>query len=92
MCVHCLPGKKTTPGCSLRRRHTGIQVDVNLRLTTYLNIVADQVQPFMATVFPNSSDLYQQDNAHCHTAKIDIVWFLEHNKKLKVFVPFVAEI
>ena len=41
----------------------GIHVDVTLTRTTYLNIVADQVHPFMATVFPDGSGLFQQDNA-----------------------------
>ena len=41
----------------------GIHVDVTLTRTTYLNIVADQVHPFMAMVFPDGSGLFQQDNA-----------------------------
>ena len=40
----------------------GINVNVTLTRTTYLNIVADQVHPFMATVFSNGSGLFQQDN------------------------------
>jgi len=37
--------------------------------TTYLNIFADQVQPFMTMAFPGGSGLFQQqDNATCHTA------------------------
>ena len=31
---------------------SAIHVDVNLTRVTYLNIVADQVHPFMAMVFP----------------------------------------
>ncbi|MCI4377385.1 hypothetical protein PGIGA_G00202980 [Pangasianodon gigas] len=48
----------------------GIYVSATLTRTTYLNIVADQVHPFMATVFPNGSGLLQQDNVPCHTAKL----------------------
>ncbi|KAK3516884.1 hypothetical protein QTP70_028198 [Hemibagrus guttatus] len=44
----------------------GIHADVTLSLITYLNIVADQVCPFMATVFPKGSGLFQQDPATLH--------------------------
>ena len=47
-----------------------IYVDANLIRVTDLNIVADQVHPFMAMVFPDGSDRFQQDNAPCHTAHI----------------------
>ena len=47
-----------------------IHVDVNLTRATDPNIVADQVHPFMAMVFPDGSGLFQQDNAPCHTAHI----------------------
>ena len=55
-----------------------IYVGVNLTRVTSLNIVADQVHPFMAMVFPDGSDLFQQDNAPCHTAHIVWEWFEEH--------------
>ncbi|MCJ8745752.1 hypothetical protein PDJAM_G00133960 [Pangasius djambal] len=37
----------------------GLHVDVTLARTTHLNIVADQVHPYMVTVFPNGSGLFQ---------------------------------
>ncbi|MCI4388573.1 hypothetical protein PGIGA_G00087550 [Pangasianodon gigas] len=61
-----------------------IHVDVTLTRTIYLNIAADQVHPFMATVFPNGSGLFQQDNAPCHSAKIVQAWFEEHDKEFRV--------
>ncbi len=39
-----------------------IHVDTNLTCDTYLNIVADQVNPFMTIVFPGGSGLFRQDN------------------------------
>ena len=56
-----------------------IHVDVNLTRVTHLNILADQVHPFMAMVFPDDSGLFQQDNAPCHTAHIVREWFEEHD-------------
>lgn len=48
----------------------GIRVEITLTPTTSLNIVADLVHPFMATVLPNGSGILQQDNAPCHTVNI----------------------
>lgn len=47
----------------------GIQVDVTLKCTTYLNTVTEQVHPIMPAVFPDRSGIFQQDNAPFHTAK-----------------------
>jgi len=47
-----------------------IHVEVNLTHVTYRNIIADQVHPFMAMVFPDGSGLFQQNNAPCHIAHI----------------------
>lgn len=44
---------------------TDIHVNVILTHTFYLNIAADQVYPFTATVLPDGSNT-QQDNASCH--------------------------
>lgn len=43
------------------REPLGPEVHVDLACITYLNIDAHQVQPFMETVFPNHSGLFQQD-------------------------------
>ena len=43
-----------------------IHMDINLTRVIYLNIIAEQVHPFMAMVFPDGSGLFQQDNAPCH--------------------------
>lgn len=41
----------------------GVYADFTLTHATYLNIVTDQIRPFMAMVFPNCSGLFQQDDA-----------------------------
>uniref|UniRef100_A0A3Q3JTD4 Transposase Tc1-like domain-containing protein n=1 Tax=Monopterus albus TaxID=43700 RepID=A0A3Q3JTD4_MONAL len=61
-----------------------IHVDITLTRTTYLNIVADQVHPFMAKVFPDGSGFFQQDDAPCYTAKSVQEWFEEHDSEFKV--------
>ncbi|GFX24140.1 transposable element Tcb1 transposase [Trichonephila clavipes] len=44
----------------------------------YVNILGDQVHPFVQTSFPGESPLYQDDNVPIHTAKIVQEWFAEH--------------
>ena len=61
-----------------------IHVDVNLTRVTSLNIVADQIHPFMAMVFPDGCGLFQQDNAPCPTAHIVQQWLKEHDAGLQI--------
>uniref|UniRef100_A0A8C4NKQ7 Tc1-like transposase DDE domain-containing protein n=1 Tax=Eptatretus burgeri TaxID=7764 RepID=A0A8C4NKQ7_EPTBU len=61
-----------------------IHVDVNLTRVTNLTIVAEQVYPFMAMVFPDGSGPFQQENAPCHTAHIVREWFEEHDEVFTV--------
>uniref|UniRef100_A0A8P4G4M8 Transposable element Tcb1 transposase n=1 Tax=Dicentrarchus labrax TaxID=13489 RepID=A0A8P4G4M8_DICLA len=61
-----------------------IHVDVTLTPTSYLDIVADHVHPFMETVFSDGSGLFQQDNAPCHKAEMVQEWFEEHNNDFRV--------
>ncbi|GFS97539.1 transposable element Tcb1 transposase [Trichonephila clavipes] len=44
----------------------------------YVNILGDQVHPFVQTSFPGECSLYQDDNAPIQTAKIVQEWFAEH--------------
>ncbi|GFW78590.1 transposable element Tcb1 transposase [Trichonephila clavipes] len=44
----------------------------------YVNILGDQVHPFVQISFPGECPLYQDDNAPIHTAKIVQEWFVEH--------------
>lgn len=45
-----------------------------------LNTVADQEHPCTL----DSSGLFEQDNAPCHTAKMVQEWFEEHNNEFEV--------
>ena len=47
--------------------------------TEYLNITADQLYPYMASVFPSGNGMFQPYNASCHKAWIVVEWFQEHN-------------
>ncbi len=49
--------------------------------TAYLTIVADDVHPFMTTVYPSSDGYFQQDNAPRHKDQIISDWFLEHDNE-----------
>ncbi len=56
-----------------------------LNATAYLSIVADNVHPFMATVYPPSNGYFQQDNAPCHKAHVISSWFHQHGKEFRLF-------
>ncbi|GBN50389.1 hypothetical protein AVEN_185884-1 [Araneus ventricosus] len=49
-----------------------------MKTANYLNIIADQLHPYMAFVFPTGNGIFQQNNAPCHKARIVLEWFLEH--------------
>ncbi|GBM29319.1 hypothetical protein AVEN_2827-1 [Araneus ventricosus] len=47
-----------------------IVVEQTMKVANYLNIIADQLHPCMAFVFPTGNGIFQQDNAPCHKARI----------------------
>ncbi|GBN50616.1 hypothetical protein AVEN_221035-1 [Araneus ventricosus] len=49
-----------------------------MKAANYLNIIADQLHPYMALVFPTGNGIFQQNNAPCHKAWIVLEWFEEH--------------
>ena len=61
-----------------------IHLDVTLTHTTYLNIAADHVHPFMETIFPDGCGFFQQDNTPCKKTNMFQEWFEEHNNKFEV--------
>lgn len=91
VCVHHLPGKVIAPACTLGRRKVvggtvilwamiwykiANHMNITLTYTTYLNMVANQVHPFMQTVFTNGSYSFHQYNMPWHTIKngLRMVW------------------
>ncbi|GBM59519.1 hypothetical protein AVEN_24121-1 [Araneus ventricosus] len=52
-----------------------------MKAVNYLNIIADQLHPYMAFVFPTGKGIFQQDNALCHKVRIVSEWFEEHTEE-----------
>ena len=58
-----------------------IKVEQRLNSTGYLNIIANQVHPFMAAVYASVNGFLQQDNAPCYKDRIVQEWFHEHDSE-----------
>lgn len=96
VCVRRLSGGEVEPECTVggvvmlwamfcwETLGPAVHVDDALTGSTYLNIIADQVHPFMETVFPDGSGLFQQDNAPCRTEETVLEWFEEHDDEFRV--------
>lgn len=67
-----------------RRASASIRVDVAWTLKMDLNIGADDIYPFLATVFTDGSGHYQQDNALCDTVKNVQKQFEEHDRDFEL--------
>ena len=61
-----------------------IPIEQSLTSVHYVNIVANQVHPFMTTVFTAGDGVYQQDNAPCHKGRNVLEWFEEHSSDFQV--------
>ncbi|GFW63815.1 transposable element Tcb1 transposase [Trichonephila clavipes] len=55
-----------------------VTLHAKVKAAHYVNILGEQVHPFVQTSFPGECPLYQDDNAPIHTAKIVQEWFAEH--------------
>ncbi|GBN67386.1 hypothetical protein AVEN_206033-1 [Araneus ventricosus] len=55
-----------------------VVVEQTMKAANYLNIIADQLHPYMAFVFPTGNGIFKQDNASCHKARIVLECFEEH--------------
>ncbi|GBN50421.1 hypothetical protein AVEN_206903-1 [Araneus ventricosus] len=54
-----------------------VVVEQTMEAANYLNIIADQLHPYKALVFPTGNGIFQQDNAPCHKALIVLEWLEE---------------
>ncbi|GFV99621.1 transposable element Tcb1 transposase [Trichonephila clavipes] len=61
-----------------------VVVEQTMNTTGYLNIIADQLHPYMVSVFPAGNGMFQQDNASCHKAKIVLELFQEHDAEFQL--------
>ncbi|GBO00817.1 Transposable element Tc1 transposase [Araneus ventricosus] len=55
-----------------------VVAEQTMKAANYLNIIADQLHPYMVFVFPTGNGIFQQDNAPCHKDRIVLEWFEEH--------------
>ena len=72
-----------------------IKVEQRLNATGYLNIIANQVHPFMAAVYPSAIFFFffpQQDNAPRHKAGIVQEWFHEHDSEFSHLPAKLTEV
>ncbi|GBN02181.1 Transposable element Tc1 transposase [Araneus ventricosus] len=59
-----------------------VVVEQTMKAANNLNIIADQLHPYMAFVFPTGNGIFQKDNAPLHKARIVLEWFEEHTDEL----------
>ena len=55
-----------------------------LYATESLNIILDQLYPYMTSIFPTGSGMFLQDNASCHKARIVLEWFQENDAEFQL--------
>jgi len=58
-----------------------------LNATGYLSIVSDHFHPFTATMYPSSNGYFQQDNAPCHKAHVNVFIVLKWPPQLPDLNP-----
>ncbi|GBM12774.1 hypothetical protein AVEN_128449-1 [Araneus ventricosus] len=64
-----------------------VVVEQTMKAENYLNIIADQLHPYMAFVFPTG--IFQHDNAPCHKARIVLKWFEEHTDEFHLHMSWL---
>ncbi|GBM99997.1 Transposable element Tc1 transposase [Araneus ventricosus] len=55
-----------------------VVIEQTMKASNYLIIIANQLHPYMAFVFPTGNGIFQRNNAPCHNAQIVLEWFEEH--------------
>ncbi|GFU12054.1 transposase domain containing protein [Trichonephila clavipes] len=61
-----------------------VVVEQTMNATVYLNIIGDQLHPYMTSVLPAGNGMFQQDNTAYHKAKIVLEWFQEHDAEFQL--------
>ena len=61
-----------------------IKVEQHLNAAGYLNIIANQVHPFMEAVHQSANGFLQQDNLPCHKTGIVHEWFHKHDSEFSL--------
>ncbi|GFT10568.1 transposable element Tc1 transposase [Trichonephila clavipes] len=61
-----------------------VVVEQTMNATGYLNIIAAQLHPCMASVFPAGNRMFQQDHTPCHKAKSLLDWFQEYDSEFQL--------
>ncbi|GBN98080.1 hypothetical protein AVEN_52890-1 [Araneus ventricosus] len=46
-----------------------------MKAANYLNIIADQLHPYMVFLLPTGNGILQRDNTPCYKARIVLEWF-----------------
>ncbi|GBN05507.1 Transposable element Tc1 transposase [Araneus ventricosus] len=92
--VRHLPDEQLLPSCTAGHTQAGggglwwtfswaalgpaVVVEQTMKAADYLNIIADQLSPYMAFVFPTGNGIFQQDKAPCYKVRIVLEWFEKH--------------
>ncbi|GFV32367.1 DDE_3 domain-containing protein [Trichonephila clavipes] len=61
-----------------------VVVEQTMNATGYLKMIADQLHPYMAYVFPAGNGTFQLGNAPCRKSKIVLEWFQEHDAEFQL--------
>ncbi|GFX37116.1 transposable element Tcb2 transposase [Trichonephila clavipes] len=61
-----------------------VVVEQTMNATGYLKIIADQLHPYMAYVFPAGNGMFQMDNAPCQKSEIVLEWFQENDAEFQL--------
>ncbi|GFS79622.1 transposase domain containing protein [Trichonephila clavipes] len=61
-----------------------VVVEQTMNATGYLKMIADQLHPYMAYVFPAGNGMFQLDNAPRQKTKIVLKWFQVHDAEFQL--------
>ncbi|KFM58856.1 hypothetical protein X975_26253, partial [Stegodyphus mimosarum] len=55
-----------------------VMVEQTMKDANYLSIIADNLYPYMVSVFPTGNRIFHQDNTSCHKAQIMLEGINKH--------------